>query len=207
MNDCFFVISKFMKSDVLLQISKKYHNIPSTININSCEDYISFKRWSKLFNPSDIKEVNINITQPKERRNELSFDIDYFPPCVEKVNVLKLDKICPFVNISLADNDTIKFLCVDNTISDIKWLPSKITHLVLGYKFMGIVYFKSNLEIVELYGYCSGSRYSCEIDLPDTIHTIKIYSEFPARINHWSVNAKVIIEDPYSDDLEDNLEL
>ncbi len=212
MNDCRNIILDYTPYNVLFSLSKEimYKYLPSTININSFEEYEQFKKWCKLFNMSkvNITKVNFNITYPKIRFNGLSYKIDYVPSCVKNVEILKLDSVSPIVLISLPD--TVEYLKVDNTLADITKLPANIKHLVLGYKYHGaITSYESNLEIVEFYGYDSGSRFPCQInDLPDTIHTIKIYTEFQAHITYWPPNAQIIIEDPYDerDDL-DNLDL
>jgi hypothetical protein len=202
MEDCKKIVFGYLTYKDLFALSREnmYLSLPSTVTIHSYEEYEQFKKWCNLFTPSNITTVTIYISHPSYfsyKLNNTSYRLDYVPACVKNVDILRLDSIAPFTTISLPD--TVEYLKVSNTYADIYRLPANIRHLVLGYGYQGGVNtFDSNLEMVELYGYDSGGRYPCQInDLPDTIHTIKMYAEFPGQINYWPVNAKVIVEDPY----------
>jgi hypothetical protein len=192
--ECFYIISDYLPLKKLLTISRKFttKRIPSVININSLEEYESFKNWGRLFNPSNIITVNISISHPINRLNCLNYSIDYVPESVKNVNILKFDSIAHFTYISLPYN--VENLTIDNTFADVIHLPLNIVSLTLGYEFNGvIVHFESNLINIELYGYNEGGRHPCPInDLPDSIQTMKLHVNFPGQINHWPVNATVI---------------
>ncbi len=212
MNDCQNIILSFLSSKELFSLSREhmFKCLPSTLTINSFEEYEQFKKWGALFNPTNITTVKFNITYPIVRFNGLSYNIGYVPHCVKNVEILKFDSISPLISISLPN--TVEYLKIDNTLADINNLSDGIKHLILGYNYGGAIthfnrFNNSSLEIVELYGYCGGGRFPSVIDdLPDTIHTMKMYVEFPAQINHWPANAQVVLEDPYEDDT-DNLQL
>ncbi len=210
MNECFKVVTNyvpftafkdFISNKELFKISKDLarESVPTTININSLDEYESFKRWGMMFEPKNIDIVRISIEIPKKRLTINRFTIDYVPACVKNVEILKFDYICPFNFIKLPD--TVESLTVHKTMSTILSLPANIKHLCLGYNFMGTVLnFTSNLETIELYGYDAGGRFPCPIDsLPDTIKIMKMWVGFPAIINYWPVNARLILEDPYDE--------
>jgi hypothetical protein len=221
MNDCFKAVTNFVPFSTfknfiskkeLFKISKELtcESVPTIININSLDDYESFKRWGMMFKPNHIDTVCISIEIPDRRLNFMRYTIDYVPACVKNVEILKFDYICPFTFINLPD--TVESLSVHKTMATVLRLPVNIKHLCLGYHFIGIVLsFTSNLKTVELYGYHSGSQNPCPIDsLPDTIQTMKICSDFPAFIEHWPVNVQLFIENQYDnpyDDHSDDLQL
>jgi hypothetical protein len=204
MNDCKNIILNYLSNDILFSVSREYmfKSLPSTVNIKSFEEYEQFKKWGRLFNPTNIETVIINITYPKIRLNTFSYSINYVPECVKNVHILNFDYVCPNTSISLPDN--VEFIKIEKTMADVTRLPLNIHHLVLDYKYMGIVTnFNDtpNLETIELYGYNGGGRIPCQInDLPDTIKTIKLYVEFPGQITYWPRNVEVILEDTYNSD-------
>jgi hypothetical protein len=195
----FTAFKDFISKKELFKISKELtcESVPTTININSLDDYESFKRWGMMFEPKNIDTIRISIEHPARRLNFMKFTIDYVPACVKNVEILKLDCICSFTFIKLPD--TVEYLTVHKTMATVLSLPANIKHLCLGYDFMGIVLnFTSNLKTIELYGYDNGGRHPCPISsLPDTIEIMKMWVEFPAFIEYWPVNAQLFLEDPY----------
>jgi hypothetical protein len=184
----------------LIPLSKKFNKeINSTIKINSISNYERFKQWCKVFNPDNITKVIFSITDYKYKIH--SYSINYVPSCVNTVEVLAFNTYCSFESIRMPN--TVGTLIVHDTYAMIDRIPDSIRHLVLGYDFKGIVCSIKeavNLEYVELYGYDSGGRVPCPIELPDTIQILRMYSNFPGYIEHWPVNAKLFVEDP--DDYE-----
>lgn len=213
----FSIISDYMPLTELLNISKTHamKRIPSTINIKSVKEYDSFKEWCKLFNPSNITTVNISIPHTTYKLNCLRYLIDYVPTSVKTVNILKFDCVAPFLGINLPDN--VEHLKINNTFADVNKLPANIKSLTLDYNFHGIVneFYKnpdqendedviiSNLSYVELFGYNGGGMHPCPMNsLPDSIHTIKMYVDFPGQITYWPVNSIIIPVDPDAEDDE-----
>jgi hypothetical protein len=197
----FTVFKDFISKKELFKISKELacESVPTTININSLDEYESFKRWSMMFEPKNINTIRISIEHPARRLNSIRFTIDYVPACVKNVEILKLNCICPFTYIKLPD--TVEYLTVNKTMATVQSLPTNIKHLCLGYDFMGVVRnFTSNLKTIELYGYSNGCRDPCPINsLPDTIQTMKMSIDFPAFIEQWPANAQLFLEDPYDE--------
>lgn len=195
-----------MTQSELYVLSREHmlNTIPSSMRIDSVEMYEKFKIWARLFEPN-ITSITFSIPIPEKRVNSLSYVIDYVPKSVKEVNIEKFEYICPFTRVNLPD--TVEVLKINESMASIERLPANIRRLTLGYKFLGLVKsFRSNLEVIDLFGYDHGGLMSCEInDLPDTIHTLHMYAWFPGYITHWPKNSRIYPEDPYSD--EENEEL